>query len=120
MPEKISNSQDLTRLALSVINDKQGENAVAYDTRGMNLFCDYIVLVTGRNTPHLKVLRNTIHAVLKENGHASFRLSGLPESGWIMADYSDVLIHLFLAETREYYALDELLRHAPKMEQAST
>jgi ribosome-associated protein len=110
MPTASHDSLTLARLAMRAIAAKQGRDAALYDVRQRSLLTDYVVVATGQNGPHLKALLNEIHLCFKENGLPCFRKSGEPDSGWIMADYFDVVIHLFLPEPRAYYALDELLK----------
>ena len=95
-----------------MLADKQGGNLAAYDARRHSTLADYIVIATGENGPHLKTLLSAIRLGFKPLGLAG-RQSGTPESGWIMADYFDLVIHLFLPATRAYYALDELCREMP-------
>ncbi|MBU4198976.1 MAG: ribosome silencing factor [Verrucomicrobia bacterium] len=106
---------NLARLAMIAIADKQGRHTAAYDVRERSFLTDYVIIATGQNAPHLKALFTEIRLRLKELGMPCFRKCGDPDSGWIMADYFDIVIHLFLPETREYYALDELLHDAPKI-----
>ena len=116
MPTDPHDPLNLARLALRVIADKQGRDAAAYDVRERSLLTDYVIIATGQNAPHLKALSNETRIQFKKLGSPCFRNSGEPDSGWIMADYFDIVIHLFLPETRAYYALDELMGDALRLE----
>jgi len=116
MPNAHLEPLSLVHLAAIAIADKQGRDLATYDVRERSLLTDYVIVATGQNGPHLKALCNEIHLKFKEIGLLCFRKSGDPDSGWIMADYFDVVIHLFLPETRAYYNLDELLRDTPKID----
>ena len=105
----------MTRSAMNVIVAKQGRDVTAYDVRQHSTITDYMLIASAQNGPHLKALFNATRLRFKENGLLCFRKSGAPDSGWIMADYFDIVIHLFLPETREYYGLDQLLQGAPKI-----
>ena len=72
-----------------------------YDVRGISGFTDFFVVGTGQAAPHLKALVKA----LKEK---PYRVSGDPESGWIVSDYFDVVVHVFSPEARAYYALEKL------------
>lgn len=117
MPPTSIDSLNLARLAMSAITDKQGRDTAAYDVRERSFLTDYVIIATGQNAPHLKALFTETRLRFKDLGLLCFRKSGDPDSGWIMADYFDVIIHLFLPETREYYALDQLLHDAPKIDE---
>lgn len=75
---------------------------------------DYYIVVTGGSPPHLKALFDEVQQVLKhEDGIHCYRRSGNAESGWLVLDYVDVVIHIFSRENREYYAIEDLWRGAP-------
>jgi len=114
-PFKI-NSSELVKIASIAITDKKGENTVAFDVRKSSSLTDYFVITSGLNPPHLKALFNETCLKLKENGFSCFQKTGTPESGWIVADYLDIIIHFFIPECRKYYALEELYGNAPKLE----
>ncbi len=115
MPTNAHDPEQLARLALRALADRQGRDPAAYDVRERSFLTDYVIIASGLNAPHLKALANETRVQFKKLGSPCFRQSGDPDSGWIMADYFDLVIHLFLPETRAYYALDELLRDAPQI-----
>ena len=80
--------------------DAKAIDVKTYDVRGMSGFTDFFVVATGAAAPHLKALVRTMPK--------AYRVSGDPESGWIVADYIDVVVHVFSAEARAYYALEKL------------
>ncbi len=115
MPNTHLEPLSLARLAASAIADKQGRDLATYDVRERSLLTDYVVVASGQNGPHLKALYNETQLKFKKIDLLCFRKSGNPDSGWIMADYFDIVIHLFLPDTRVYYAFDELFHDAPKV-----
>lgn len=80
--------------------DNKAADVKVYDVRGKSGFTDFFVVATGAAAPHLK-------ALVRELPKAH-RISGDPDSGWIVADYIDVVVHVFSAEARAYYALEKL------------
>ena len=80
--------------------DEKAIDVRVYDVRGKSELADFFVVATGAAAPHLKAL---VRALPK-----SYRVSGDPESGWIVSDYFDVVVHVFSAEARAYYALEKL------------
>lgn len=103
------------QLAIQAINDKKGYDTVTLDVRKHSSLTDYYIITSGLNSPHLKALFNETQLRLKENGVLCHRKCGSPESGWIMADYMDFIIHFFSREQRAYYDLDQLWQNAPKV-----
>jgi len=94
--------------AKEALSSKKGENIVLLDVREVSSVTDYYVIATGANTPHLKALFQAVEQRLKAGGAACYRKTGNPESGWLVADYVDAVVHLFSRELRAYYALEAL------------
>ncbi len=101
-------SQETAELAANALRDAKGVEVKIYDVRGKSPLTDFFVVATGAAAPHLKALVAATQAAMKSDGQASFRTSGDPESGWIVVDYIDVVVHVFSAEARAYYALERL------------
>ena len=79
----------------------KGVDVKVYDVHGKSALADFFVVATGSAAPHLKAL---VNALPKK----AYRVSGDPESGWVVADYVDVVVHVFSPEARAYYALEKL------------
>ena len=90
------------------LEDAKAQDVKTYDVRGISGFTDFFVVATGAAAPHLKALVAETQAVMKKAGVSSYRTSGDPESGWIVVDYIDVVVHVFSPEARAYYALEKL------------
>lgn len=69
---------------------------------------DFFVLGTGKSPPQLKAMSDEVEKSLKESGQKVYRRAGVPEGGWIVLDYVDVVVHVFSSEARSYYAIEEL------------
>ena len=85
----------------AALADAKGSNVKTYDVSATSSIADYFVVATGAAAPHLKALAKALPG-------KAYRVSGDPESGWIVADYIDVVVHVFSAEARAYYALEKL------------
>jgi len=83
-------------------------------------YTDYFVLCTGQNTRQTKAIWDEVHAQLKANGRTLPKaVDGERDGNWIVADYLDVVLHVFTPETRGYYRLEELWGDVPAIEYAS-
>ena len=91
----------MTEEIVKALEDAKGTDVKVYDVRGKSGLTDCFVVATGAAAPHLKAL---VKALPKK----AYRVSGDPESGWIVADYIDVVGHVFSPEARAYYALEKL------------
>ncbi len=76
---------------------------------------DYLVLATGTSAPHLRALRVELEKALDSNQVRLVGMETAQESGWFVIDAFDVMIHLFLGETRERYGLERLWRDASEV-----
>ena len=93
-------AEEHARELASKLEDAKAADVRTYDVRGKSGLTDFFVVATGAAAPHLK-------ALVRELPKA-YRVSGEPDSGWIVADYVDVVVHVFSAEARAYYALEKL------------
>ena len=100
--------EEQVKLVVQALEDKKAVDVKTYDVRGVSGLCDAFVVATGTAAPHLKGLVAGVQQAMRTAGESSFRLSGDPESGWIVVDYVDVVVHVFSPEERAYYALERL------------
>jgi ribosome-associated protein len=101
--------------AARAASDSKAIDLVVLDVQGLSSVTDYFLVCSGRSTTHLASITETIRTELKEGGIRPLHVEGAPESGWVLLDYGDVLIHVFLEDTRAYYALERLWGDAPSV-----
>ena len=104
--------EEQVKTIVDALADKKAADIKTYDVRGVSGLCDAFVVSTGTAAPHLKALISGTQVAMKEAGVASYRTSGDPDSGWIVVDYVDVVVHVFSPEARAYYALEKLWDNA--------
>ena len=102
------NPGEVARIAVEVASDKQAEDIVMLDIRELTAFADYFVIMSAESRRQLEALREDIVKALKDSGISLYHSEGTAQAGWILLDYSNVIIHLFGTEEREYYRLDQL------------
>ena len=98
--------------AVEIASDKLASNVVLLDIRGIADFADYFVLLSADSARQINALVEDITLALKREGMPVNHREGTAQSGWVLLDYGDVLIHVFSPEEREYYRLEELWRGA--------
>ena len=87
------------------------------DLRSVCAYTDFFVLCTGRNTRQTKGIYDEVRERLKADERISPRaVEGDRNGDWILADYLDVVLHVFTPETRDYYGLEELWGDMPSVE----
>ena len=109
---KPSAEQKARRAARAAL-DKRATDLVVLDVRRVSSVADYFVLCSGKSTTHVESISEAIREDLKTDGTRPLHAEGVAESGWILLDYGDVLVHVFLEDTRAYYALERLWGDAP-------
>jgi ribosome-associated protein len=109
-------SKQLALAAARTAEDNRGEDIVMLDMRSMTTEFDYFLLVTGNSRRQLHAISEEIDRVLEgELGDHRMGIEGYHESRWILLDYGTVVMHLFDAETRSYYALEDLWGQAARV-----
>lgn len=82
------------------------------DVRSLTTIADYFVICTADNERQLRAVLRAVDDELTAAGARNPRIEGSPETGWIVLDFSDVIVHLFSPEQREFYRLERLWRQA--------
>jgi ribosome-associated protein len=93
--------------------DKRAGDLVVLDVQRVSGVTDFFLICSGKSTTHLQTITDAIRGELKGEGVQLRHAEGVAESGWILLDYGDVLMHVFLEDTRTYYALERLWGDAP-------
>jgi ribosome-associated protein len=109
-------SRTLALAAARTAEDHRGQDIVVLDMRGITPVFDYFVLATGNSRRQLHAISEEIDRVLEQElGDERLGIEGYNESRWILLDYGTVVVHLFDAETRAYYALEDLWGQAQRV-----
>jgi len=82
------------------------------DTGKICSFADYFVICSGDSDRQIDAIQQEINKSLKEEGILPHHIEGTADSGWILIDLGGVIVHIFAAEQREYYRLEELWDNA--------
>jgi ribosome-associated protein len=93
---------------VDALEDKKGEDIVLMDIREISSFADYFVICSGTSDRMLDALADSAVEKVRQQHATRARLEGKSQEGWILADFGDVILHLFSPDRREYYRLEEL------------
>lgn len=105
---------ELARAIVDLISDKKGEDIVLIDIRGRSILADFFVICCGTSERQIKTLINTISTEVKKQYRIyAQHVEGEVESGWVLIDFADVVVHIFAPETRAYYDLEGFWSEAP-------
>jgi ribosome-associated protein len=103
----------LARMAGRLALSKKGFDVKILKLETISSVCDYFVIVSGEADIHAKALGDAIFDGLNEAGYKPYHKEGMKEGNWILLDYVDVVVHVFLEPTRRFYALEKLWGDAP-------
>jgi ribosome-associated protein len=103
------------RRAARAALDKRAGDLIVLDVQRVSSVTDYFLICSGKSTTHLETITDAIRAELRGEGVNVQHAEGVAESGWVLLDYGDVLMHVFLEDTRLYYALERLWGDAPTL-----
>ncbi|MBA4106437.1 MAG: ribosome silencing factor [Pirellula sp.] len=109
-------SYQLAVAAARTAEDNRAEDIVILDMRTITPVFDYFVIATGNSRRQLHAISEEIEHVLEDElKDKRMGIEGYQESRWILLDYGNVVIHLFDAETREFYALEDFWSEAQRV-----
>ena len=109
-------SLQLALAAARTADDNRGQDIAVLDMRSITPEFDYFVIATGNSRRQLHAISEDIdHHLEDELGDKRLGIEGYSESRWILLDYGSVVIHLFDAETRDFYALEALWQGAVRV-----
>jgi len=112
--EQLEEPVDVARQIVDLLADRQGEDVLLLDIRNVASFADYFVIATATNSRHMRALAETLYKEIPPRTGGK-RHEGDTDSGWILVDYSDVIVHLFSPELRGHYALEDLWSEATQV-----
>ncbi len=106
--------EDIALAVAEYASDAKAEEIVQLDLRGLTSVADYFVICTGRSDRQVKAIHDRIHAGMKnQRGTLPIRVDGAMQAQWVLMDYGDVIVHIFLPEMRDFYRLEQLWGEAP-------
>ena len=100
-------------IAVRAAESKKATDIKVLDLKGVTSFADYFVICTGSNQRQIQAISDEIGMQMKHQARELPKsVEGYNQAEWILADYGDLLIHIFSPKAREYYDLERLWRNA--------
>jgi ribosome-associated protein len=108
-PISVSTEPDaLHALILHQLDEDQAQDLVSIPLEGKSSIADHMVIASGRSTRQVAAMATKLAERLKQSGHGSPRIEGLPAADWVLIDAGDVVVHLFRPEVRSFYNLERM------------
>lgn len=111
--ERSNRTLKLARQAAKAGLDRKGHDVRILDLRNLSSVCDYFVILSGDADVHVRAIADAIEESLTGLGHRPTYREGKREGTWIVLDYIDVVVHIFMDGTRRFYQLEKLWGDAP-------
>jgi ribosome-associated protein len=112
----LETEEDIRDFAITiadVLADTPAAHTRVLDIRGMSTLADFFVITSGENERQLRAISRQLADEISKRDIRPARIEGDPASGWILVDYSDVVVHIFDDELRKFYNLEDLWQDAP-------
>jgi ribosome-associated protein len=109
----IDSTREFAVRIADIIAETPASDTRVIDIHNLSPIADFFVICSGENERQLRAINRAIDDELGAAGIQAKRIEGDTTSGWILMDYSDVVVHIFDAEVRAFYRLEELWADAP-------
>ena len=108
-------SQEKMEVIVRHLDQKKAKDIKALKVSGLTLLADYFVICSATSTTQVKALADTLEDATELKGIDLLQKEGKQGLNWILMDYSDVIVHIFYQETREFYGLEKLWSDAEEL-----
>jgi ribosome-associated protein len=109
--------RELARVAARAAADKKGEDTIILEVGSVLAITDAFVITSASNDRLVRTIADEVEAKIKAaGGPGPIRVVGLDDARWVLLDYGDIVVHVFLSEVRRYYDLERLWADAPVIE----
>ena len=110
--EVLLNPAQLAKAAVDIASDKKASDITLLDIREVAAFADYFVICSANNPRQIQAIADAIDEELGKQGAKVLHREGVAETGWVLLDFGDVIVHIFGVREREYYRLERLWNEA--------
>lgn len=101
-------SLEMVKVVSKALESKKGEDIKILKVKDITTIADYFIIVCANNNTQVKALADEVEYKLKQNNIFADHIEGRQSNDWILLDYKNVIVHVFLKSSREFYNLDEL------------
>lgn len=98
-----------------ILSKKKADNICIIDISSQSVIADYFVICDAASTPQTKTLCEAVEEEMEKDGIMATRKEGIKDGRWIVLDYTDVIVHIFLKEEREFYNIEKLWTNGTNM-----
>ncbi len=107
-------AEQLKELVVDALDDLKAVNTVTLDVTGLTDVMDFLVIASGTSNRHVKSLADNVCMEAKKQGQRALGVEGEDAGEWVLVDFGDVVVHVMLPATRDFYDLERLWAEHPK------
>ena len=112
----VTDAKEKSLIGLNAAVEKKALDPVVLELKGLASFTDYFLLCSGKSDRQVQAIAEGIEEALKKNGILPLGQEGMREGKWILLDYEDLVVHVFLEPMRAFYDLEGLWVDAPRVD----
>ena len=114
---RFPDSQMLACVAARAADDKKADDTIVLAVGELLNITEYFVVTSASNRRLVRTIVDSIEEQVREQlGRSPLRTEGLTETQWVLVDYGDVVVHVFVEEMRQYYEIERLYRDVPRVD----
>ncbi len=99
---------DTLALATHALEEMKAEDTIIIDLEGKTSIADQMIITSGRSNRHVGSIADEVVKTMKDAGHGTPRVEGVPHCDWVLIDCGDVIVHVFRPEVRQFYNLEKM------------
>ena len=103
-----SKPNQIINLIPELLLDKKAKDIMVLDVKKITTLTDFFIICTSESNPQTKALKDHVYRELRALGQRPLNMEGSENSGWIVLDYFNIIIHIFSKEQRDYYQIERL------------
>lgn len=101
-------SKEMLKIAYEALDEKKAEDIKIIDIHGITVIADYFIIAGGRNRNQVQAMANNVEEKLGKAGCIPKQIEGYQSANWVLMDYGDIILHIFLEEDRLFFDLEKI------------
>lgn len=112
---ELKDLEEIARFAADVASDSFASDILLLNVSNKSAFADFMIILTVGSARQMSAVVQELEIEMKSKGINKYRKEGAADSGWMVVDFADIIVHLFGKDEREYYALDDIWSESQRL-----